>query len=131
MERPLSPHLQIYHPAMTMMMSVAHRLSGLALYGALLAAIGWLMLLAFSPAGFDQARGWLSTLWGQVGLFLALWAFCHHLFGGLRHFLWDVGYGLGIYGREWLAWGTFILGLAAAILLFWGPEYEMISERLT
>jgi len=124
MARPLSPHLGIYRLTMTMLMSIAHRISGLILYGALLGAIGWLLLLAFSPPYFALAQTWLSSVWGQMVLFAALWSFCHHLFGGLRHFLWDLGYGLGVYGREWLAWGTLVLGLLVALVLFLGPGYE-------
>ena len=124
--RPLSPHLQIYHPAMTMMMSVAHRLTGLGLYVLMLGFVAWLALLAFDPALFNQVQIWASHLIGQTILFFACWLFMHHLFGGLRHFLWDTGRGLGVRGREWLAWGTLIFGLLAACGIIWGPVYQQI-----
>jgi succinate dehydrogenase / fumarate reductase cytochrome b subunit len=130
MNRPLSPHLQIYRPAMTMVMSIAHRLSGVALYGIVLCLVAWLNLLAFTPHYFNLVQSFLSTNQGQIILFLALWVFCHHLFGGVRHFLWDLGFGLGIYGREWLTWGCFILGVLSALGLFFAPDYEIILRRL-
>ena len=68
--RPLSPHLQIYHPAMTMMMSVAHRLSGLGLYASMLGFAAWLAMLAFDPAFFNQGQIWAAHPIGQMILFL-------------------------------------------------------------
>lgn len=129
MNRPLSPHLQIYHPAMTMIMSIAHRLSGLLLYGLILCLIAWLSLLAFAPTYFDLAQSLLARPAGEILLFLALWVFCHHLFGGVRYFLWDLGFGLGVYGREWLVWGGFIFGVLSALGFFFAPEYEFILRE--
>ena len=126
--RPLSPHLQIYHPAMTMMMSVAHRLTGLGLYASMLGFAAWLAMLAFDPAFFNQGQIWAAHPIGQMILFFACWLFTHHLFGGLRHFLWDTGRGLGPRGREWLAWGTFIFGLLSACAIIWGPVYQQMIE---
>ncbi len=126
--RPLSPHLQIYHPAMTMMMSVAHRLSGLALYLGVMGLVIWLALLAFNPAFFNRGQIWAVHPVGQGILFIACWIFTHHLFGGLRHFLWDTGRGLGPRVREWLAWGTFILGFVSASVIVWGPAYQEFIE---
>ncbi len=128
--RPLSPHLQIYRPTMTMLMSIAHRLSGLALYGLALGFILWLNLLAFAPSYFDLAQTYLSSTEGQVALFISLWIFCHHLCGGLRHFIWDLGLGLGHYGREIFAFGTFIFGLLLAVGIFLAPNYEIILQEL-
>lgn len=130
MNRPLSPHLQIYRPTMTMIMSIAHRLSGIALYLAMLGLVLWFILLAYSLPLFNLLQANLATTGGNVFLFLTLWAFCHHLFGGLRHFLWDLGFGLGVYGREWLVWSNFVLGLLSAITLFFAPNRELILRIL-
>ncbi len=123
-ERPLSPHLQIYHPSMTMIMSIAHRLSGLGLYVCMVGFVLWLAALAFAPDLFNQAQILARSPVGQVVIFVICWAFTHHLFGGLRHFLWDTGRGLGPRAREWLAWGTFILGLGSAAVIVWWPSYQ-------
>lgn len=111
---------------MTMVMSIAHRLSGLALYAGVLGFIVWLNLLAFAPETFDALQELLFAPAGLAGLFALLWAFCHHLCGGVRHFFWDGGIGLGPYGREWFAWGTFVFGLLLTLSFFFGADYESI-----
>ena len=103
---------------------------GLALYGLALGFILWLNLLAFAPSYFDLAQTYLSSTEGQVALFISLWIFCHHLCGGLRHFIWDLGLGLGHYGREIFAFGTFIFGLLLAVGIFLAPNYEIILQEL-
>ncbi len=117
--RPLSPHLQIYRPMLTMMMSIAHRLSGGALYLGLAGAAGWLWALAAGPRSYAAAQGLIASPPGQVILFAFTWALMHHMLGGLRHFLWDTGRGFGPASIEWLARATLAGGLLLALGL-WG-----------
>jgi succinate dehydrogenase / fumarate reductase, cytochrome b subunit len=116
--RPLSPHLSIYRPTMTMAMSIAHRISGVALYvGVLLLA--WFLIAASADASsFAVFSGFISSFIGRVVLFLVTWALFHHLVGGLRHVLWDAGYGLDAPLRDQMAWGTAIGGFALAVLVW-------------
>jgi succinate dehydrogenase / fumarate reductase, cytochrome b subunit len=116
--RPLSPHLSIYRPTMTMAMSIAHRISGVALYvGVLLLA--WFLIAASADASsFAVFSGFISSFIGRVVLFLVTWALFHHLVGGLRHILWDAGYGLDAPLRDQMAWGTAIGGFALAVLVW-------------
>jgi succinate dehydrogenase / fumarate reductase, cytochrome b subunit len=116
--RPLSPHLSIYRPTMTMAMSIAHRISGVALYvGVLLLA--WFLIAASADASsFAVFSGFISSFVGRVVLFLVTWALFHHLVGGLRHVLWDAGYGLDAPLRDQMAWGTAIGGFALAVLVW-------------
>ncbi|CAN7331262.1 succinate dehydrogenase, cytochrome b556 subunit [Pararhizobium sp. LjRoot255] len=91
--RPLSPHLQIYKPIPTMIMSIVHRITGSALYFGTILVAWWLIAAATSPAYYDWVMWAFGTLIGQLVLFGYTWALVHHLFGGIRHFIWDLGYG--------------------------------------
>jgi succinate dehydrogenase / fumarate reductase cytochrome b subunit len=116
--RPLSPHLQIYRPMLTMMMSIAHRITGAALYfGTLLLA--WWLIAASSDAKSFETAAWVFSSWiGQLVLFGYTWALFHHLLGGVRHFLWDAGYALDDPGREILARWTLIGGLVLTVIVW-------------
>ena len=116
--RPLSPHLSIYRPPMTMAMSIAHRISGAALYvGVLLLA--WFLIAASADASsFAVFSGFISSFIGQIILFLVTWALFHHLVGGVRHIIWDSGYGLEKPLRDQMAWATLIGGFALTVLVW-------------
>ncbi|MGH6797117.1 MAG: succinate dehydrogenase, cytochrome b556 subunit [Roseiarcus sp.] len=122
--RPMSPHLGIYRVAMTMAMSIAHRISGAALYvGVLLLA--WFLIAASADAStFAVFSGFLGSFIGQIVLFLVTWALFHHLVGGLRHMVWDAGYGLEKPLRDQLAWATLIGGFALTVLV-WIASYAV------
>jgi succinate dehydrogenase / fumarate reductase cytochrome b subunit len=116
--RPLSPHLSIYRPTMTMAMSIAHRISGVALYiGVLLLA--WFLIAASADASsFAVFSDFISSFVGRIALFLVTWALFHHLVGGLRHILWDAGYGLDAPLRDQMAWATAIGGFTLTVLVW-------------
>ena len=116
--RPLSPHLQIYKPMLTMMMSIVHRITGLGLYvGTLLLA--WLLLAAASGPNAYAKFEWFAGSWiGRLILFGYTWALIHHLLGGVRHLIWDSGRGLGPSEREWLAAANLIGSIAITVLLW-------------
>ncbi len=121
-ERPLSPHLQIYKPTLTMMMSIAHRLSGMALYFGMFLLAWWLIAAATGPAYFDMVNGFYT---GYVGRFLLLgftWALIHHMLGGIRHLIWDTGHGFSIRAANWMARLT-LLGSIGLTLLVWALGY--------
>lgn len=119
MARPLSPHLQIYRPMLTMMMSIAHRITGAALYAGALLLAWFLVALAAGPAEFATVAAVMDSVLGRLVLFLFTWALFHHLLGGIRHFIWDLGYGMGHPEREYLAMGTLIGGILLAVVV-WG-----------
>ena len=116
--RPLSPHLQIYRPLVTMVMSILHRITGAALYfGTLLLAL-WLVSAAIGPEAFGRVRGFFGSWFGLLILLGYTWALLHHMLGGLRHFIWDTGHGFSQAERNGLAWAT-ILGSLALTVLVW------------
>lgn len=116
--RPLSPHLQIYRRTMTMMMSIVHRITGAALYIGTLLLAWYLLALAAGPGEFATVSAVMGSLLGRLVLFLFTWALLHHLLGGVRHFLWDMGWGMDHPEREYLAYGT-LIGSVVLTLFVW------------
>jgi succinate dehydrogenase cytochrome b subunit len=120
--RPLSPHLQIYRPMLTMMMSIAHRITGAALYAGTLLLAWYLIALASGPEAFATASWFLRSIIGQLILLGFTWALFHHFLGGLRHMIWDSGHGFTHPMREYLAQATLIGGLLLTAAV-WGVAF--------
>ncbi len=116
--RPLSPHLQVYGWSWTMAMSVAHRVTGAALYvGSLLLA--WYLVAAAVGGGYFEAISWLfGSFLGRLVMFGYTWALAHHALGGLRHFVWDFGHGYELKDRMLLAKATLFGSLALTVILW-------------
>src|SRR5690606_4983511 len=91
--RPISPHLQIYRWYLTMAISIAHRVTGLALVAGLLLISWWLIALAAGPEAFESVAWLAGSLLGEIVLFLWLFTLFFHLCNGVRHLVWDAGYG--------------------------------------
>lgn len=89
--RPLSPHLQIYKPIPTMMMSIVHRITGAALYFGIVLFVAWLLAAATSEDWFNSLSAIYGSLLGRLILFGFAWALIHHALGGIRHFVMDTG----------------------------------------
>jgi succinate dehydrogenase / fumarate reductase cytochrome b subunit len=126
-QRPISPHLQIYKPMLTMMMSIAHRITGAALYFGTLLLAWWLIAAASGANSYNKVQWFMGTMVGQVILFGYTWALVHHAYGGIRHFIWDTGYGHGPNEREWLV----RIGLASSIattIVLWIIGYAVMGS---
>jgi succinate dehydrogenase / fumarate reductase cytochrome b subunit len=116
-ERPLSPHLQIYRPMLTMMMSIVHRATGIVLYFGMVLLAWWLMA-ASGPNGYAKFQ-WFTGSWiGEIVLFGYTWSLIHHMLGGIRHLIWDIGRGFGPLEREWLAAANLIGSIAITVILW-------------
>ena len=116
--RPLSPHLSIYKPIPTMMMSIVHRITGGALYFGMLLVAWWLVAASTSEDAFGLAQGVMCSWIGILVLIGFTWALWHHLLGGMRHLLWDTGYAMDKHTATTLAWAT-LAGSLALTLLTW------------
>ena len=116
--RPLSPHLQIYRPTLTMTLSIVHRATGIALYFGTVLLAWWLLAAASGPNGYAKFEWFAGSIIGRLILFGYTWALIHHTLGGIRHLLWDTGRGFGPVEREWLAAAN-LIGSVAITLLLW------------
>lgn len=102
--RPLSPHLQVYRPQLTSVLSFAHRLTGVTLALYAVALVLWLVAAASGPGPFAAAQRFMQSLIGQIVLFGGTFCFFLHLCGGIRHLFWDSGRGFElrtIYASGW------------------------------
>ena len=93
-QRPISPHLQIYKPQLTSVLSITHRGTGLFLSLGILVLSYWLLAIAGGPAAYAEAQGTINSWYGQVLLFGWVASLYYHLCNGIRHLFWDAGYGL-------------------------------------
>ncbi|MGE0004557.1 MAG: succinate dehydrogenase, cytochrome b556 subunit [Parvibaculaceae bacterium] len=119
-KRPLSPHLQIYRPMLSMMMSIVHRITGAGLYFGMILLVWWLLAAAISPDYFAMVQGFFGHWFGKLLLLGFTWALLHHILGGLRHLLWDTGRGFGLGTIEWLVRANLALSILGTIALWLG-----------
>lgn len=119
-KRPISPHVQsgAYTVTLSMMVSISHRISGVALYGGTLFLAYWLIALASGPEAFETAQYLYGTFLGRLVLFGFTWALLHHLLGGIRHFIWDIPAMMEKPQIEFLYRATLVGGLALTVLVW-------------
>ena len=116
--RPLSPHIGVWRWHVTMFTSIAHRATGVALYGGALLLALWAVCLASGPKTFELLLKILGSIPGQVVMFgLAVSAF-YHLANGVRHLVWDFGKGFTPKVAERASVAGLAFGLVAAIAVF-------------
>jgi succinate dehydrogenase / fumarate reductase cytochrome b subunit len=102
--RPLSPHLQIYKPQITSVLSIAHRITGVALSVGTLLLVWWLLAAAAGPAAYAQAQAFIGSWLGILLLIGWAYALFFHLCNGIRHLVWDAGHGFDLattYASGW------------------------------
>ena len=116
--RPLSPHLQVYRLTLTMAMSIVHRITGTALYFGTMILAWWLIAAAVGPNAYSNVEWFMGTLIGKLILFGYTWALIHHALGGVRHLIWDLGYGFEEAEREMLTLAT-LVGSVALTIVVW------------
>lgn len=114
--RPLSPHLSIYRPQLTSVTSIFARITGVALLGAAVLVVWWFLAAASGPEYFAFVNGLMTSWFGDLVMFAALWAVCYHFLSGLRHLYWDTGRGFEIKQAERLGWMVIIGSAVLAVL---------------
>jgi len=115
-ERPLSPHLQIYRPQLTSVSSILTRITGNALIVGVVLAIWWLLAAATSPEYFARVDAVATSWFGDLVFTGSLWAIWYHYLAGLRHLFFDAGKGLDIATAEMLGWGCIIGSVVLTVL---------------
>ena len=116
--RPLSPHLQVYRLPLTGVISICHRMTGVILAVGIVFFVVLLAALAGGPDSFEPMQALLDSFLGRTGLFVWSYALFFHLCHGVRHLIWDAGYG---FDKETMNKIAF-LELAASVgitLLVW------------
>ncbi len=118
-DRPLSPHIQVYKPQLTSVLSILHRLTGMFLASGAAMLCFWLVTAAAGPKYYSWSQ-WFLTSWLGYAL-LAAWSYClfYHLCNGIRHLFWDIGLGFNL--RTTYASGiAVIFGSLALTAISWG-----------
>ena len=114
-DRPLSPHLQVYRLPLTAVLSITHRLSGLAIILGAVLLIFVLFSLAAGPQAYAAAHALLDSWFGYVVLVGFTLALYFHLCNGVRHLFWDMGYGFELDTADKSAIGTLIAAVVLTV----------------
>jgi succinate dehydrogenase / fumarate reductase cytochrome b subunit len=101
-----------------MAMSIIHRATGIALYAGTILLAAWLLSAASGKGAYDSAQWLFGSFLGRLVLFGYTWALLHHLIGGLRHFVWDVGAGFEAKTRQTMAMWNLILSVALTLVVW-------------
>ncbi|MBC2883872.1 succinate dehydrogenase, cytochrome b556 subunit [Ochrobactrum sp. CM-21-5] len=123
-QRPLSPHLSVYRPTITMTTSIVHRITGGALYFGTLLLAAWLISAAISEECFNTVNALFGSWIGRLVLLGYTWALLQHLAGGVRHLIWDTGAAMEKHTASKVAWATVVFSVIATILV-WVAAYSV------
>ena len=103
-KRPLSPHLTVYRPQKTSVLSIFHRLTGIGLVFPTLTMVIWVISISLGPFYFNFVTLVLGSLIGKIFLTVSLWALLYHTLTGIRHLIWDMGFGVNIKWVDLSSW---------------------------
>lgn len=117
-ERPLSPHLQIYRFTITMAMSIIHRITGIGLYAGTALLAWWLIALATGPDAYALFLNVAGSWIGKLVLLGFTWALVNHLLSGLRYFWWDAGLAFEKKTADIISWSAAIGGVVLTIVIW-------------
>ncbi len=114
--RPLSPHLQVYRPQLTSVLSILHRATGIVLSIGTLLLVYWLAAIALGPETHATAQNILGSWFGLLLLFLWSWALFYHLSNGIRHLFWDAGQGFELSTAYQSGYAVVVSSLVLTVL---------------
>lgn len=120
--RPLSPHLQVYRPQLTSVLSILHRMTGVALAAGTLLLVYWLVAAASGAESYETARELIGSVIGRLLLFGWSVALFYHLCNGIRHLFWDAGFGFELPVLYRSGWAV-VAATAALTLVTWIAGY--------
>ncbi len=117
--KPLSPHIQIYRPQLTSVLSITHRATGIFLSLGTALLVYWLVSVASGPDCYLTTQRVLGSTVGRLIMLGWTWAFFYHFCNGLRHLAWDAGYGFDL--KVAYRSGYLVLGSSLVLTgLIWG-----------
>lgn len=126
--RPLSPHLQTYRPQLTSILSIMNRVTGIAISIGTLMLVWWLVAAASGPAAYDTVQSFVGSFVGLFVLFGWTASLMYHLWGGVRHLMWDLGYGTDLPTVHLSGWAAIIATVASTVLI-WGVGLYLAGGR--
>jgi len=121
-ERPLSPHLQVYRLPFPALLSISHRFTGLGLVAGTLLLVYWLLAAAAGPESYATAQDLIGSWLGRLLLFGWTFALFYHLLNGIRHLIWDMGWGFEIRAVYISGW-MMLVAAGGLTLLSWVLGY--------
>ena len=119
-KRPMSPHMQVWKWHVTMLGSIVHRMTGMALYGGAAIAVGWLFFTTLGEERYDQFAAVVGSIPGQVILFGIVWSATYHALNGIRHLVWDAGHGFTPKTADFTGWLVLLLSIIGAVGIWLG-----------
>lgn len=123
-KRPLSPHLQVYRPQLTSMLSITHRATGVALTVGALYLVWWIVAIAAGPDAYATVLAFSGSIVGRLMLLGWTFSLFYHLGNGIRHLVWDAGYGLDL--KSTYASGWFVVAFAVVLtVIAWIAAYVL------
>ena len=117
-KNPLSPHLQIYKWHISSLLSITHRISGIINLLALFLIFFWLVFLSLGESNYELFLISINSFFGKFILIGFTWSMTFHLLSGIRHLVWDFGYGFEIKTANFSGLLVIISSLALTII-FW------------
>ena len=117
-KNPLSPHLQIYRWHISSLLSITHRISGVINLLALVLIFFWLVVLSLGENNYELFLLIINNFFGKFILVSFTWSMSFHLLSGIRHLVWDMGYGFEIKAANISGIFVIIFSLAMTII-FW------------
>ncbi len=117
-QRPLSPHLQIYRPQISSVMSITHRMTGVFLSIGSVFLVAWLWAAAYNEGYFVFWQSVITQWYGLLALVAWTFAFYYHLCNGIRHLFWDMGKGFEIVNVNRSGYAV-IIAAATLTILTW------------
>ncbi len=125
--RPLSPHLQVYSPQLTSVLSIMNRVTGIAVSAGTVLLVWWLAAAASGPSAFATVQSFLGSPIGLFVLFGWTAALMYHFLGGLRHLMWDAGYGYDLPQVHATGWAV-VIGTVVSTILIWAVGLYLVHR---
>ena len=117
-KNPISPHLQIYRWHISSLLSITHRIAGVINLLALILMFFWLLTFSFGEKNYELFLLVINSFFGKFILIGFTWSMCFHIFSGIRHLVWDMGYGFEIKTAN-ISGTLVILSSLVATIIFW------------
>jgi succinate dehydrogenase / fumarate reductase cytochrome b subunit len=91
-ELPISPHLQIYKPQITSILSITHRITGVCLNFLIIFVSLWLLSLSLGENIYNYFIEFSNTIFMKLVMSISIFGLSYHAMNGIRHIFWDFGF---------------------------------------